>query len=131
MNPLECVLPPIIVHGNWYAARRSAFADALKQTSGEFAGIDITPERHKLVREHFRGLQKTVSIHLLSPTENELRARLSERNWKAEELELRIRDSGRFDQWARQEGGMFFLSPNTKDTIFEACLRLIETTNPV
>lgn len=124
----RCVLPPVVVHGNWYAAREKPFFDALKETSGHFAIICITPERHRIVREHFilHGI-KTIAIHLLSPSEGELRQRLAERNWTNEELEFRIRDSRHFDEWARREGDMYFFESSTQENILVRAIRLIET----
>lgn len=124
----RCVLPPVVVHGNWYAAKEQPFFDALKETNGRFAIMCVTPDRHKMIREHFipHGI-KTVAIHLLSPSERELRQRLAERDWTEEELEFRIQDSKHFDDWARREGGMHLLEPDTKENILARALRLIET----
>ena len=124
-----CVLPPIVVHGNWYAAKERAFFNALKETGGRFAIICVTPERHRVIRDFFSPLGvKTLAIHLLSPPEAELRRRLEERNWSNEELNFRIQDSKRFDAWAREESNMHFFRPGTKENILKCSIALIETT---
>jgi guanylate kinase len=125
----RCVLPPVVVHGNWYAAKEQSFFDALEETTGRFAIMCVTPERHRVLREHFAPLGiRTLAIHLLSPTEDVLRQRLAERNWTDEELEFRIQDSKHFDDWARQEGDVHFLQPDSKENIFNKCLELILAT---
>jgi guanylate kinase len=126
---VRCVLPPVVVHGNWYAAREKSFFDALEETSGRFAIMCVTPERHRMVREHFIPHEiKTIAIHLLSPPKTELRKRLIKRDTGLDELEFRIRDSKHFDDWARSEGDMHFFEPDTKENILTQALRLIETT---
>lgn len=125
----RCVLPPVVVHGNGYAAKELAFFDALNETCGRFAIICVTPERHELIRKHFAPLGiKTLAIHLLSPPEEDLRHRLVERNWTDTELDLRIQDSKHFDDWARSEGNMQFFEPDTKENILARCLQLLENT---
>lgn len=124
-----CVLPPVIVHGNWYAAKESAFITALAETNGRFACTVTNPDRHQMVREYFaqHGLN-TLAIHLLSPSEEELRRRLNERNWSDSELEFRVRASKHFDKWASRLSDIHLLDPDTKSNIFNKSLRLIEDT---
>ncbi|MEK7462232.1 MAG: AAA family ATPase [Patescibacteria group bacterium] len=124
----DFVMPPVTIHGNWYVGRISAYRKALAETDNKFAVTCLTPERHKVLRHYFEPIGiSTLAIHLISPPEEELRRRLAERKWTAEELEFRIQDSRHFDEWARNEGDMHFFEPDIKENILTQALRLIET----
>ena len=123
------VMPPVDIHGNYYVGRISAYRNALEETSNRFAVTCLTPERHKVLRQYFEPIGiSTLAIHLLSPSKEDLRRRLSERNWSEEEINFRIKDSKHFDDWARSEGNMHFFEPDTKENILTRCIQLLKNT---
>jgi guanylate kinase len=119
----------VTIDGNIYAATRSAFEIAFAET-GSIAFVAITPERHELIANHFasEGI-RTLAIHLVSPSDEILRARLWSRHGTTEgEVARRRMRSCNEEILAFEIAQRFpihFIEPQSKEAVFQDALRLI------
>jgi guanylate kinase len=112
------------IHGNLYGTRAS---DILMQLEmHEMATIIVTVNCHEILRKNFADTPvKTTALHILSPTETELRARLTERGDAEASIEERIMDCQGWDHDAKKLQFLQLIQPNTREGVLRDALSIL------